>query len=118
MEIAIAQGLTPDKSAGDQLLLRMWLHGRSENTASAYRRDAQQFLAFAAKPIGEIVLNDLQAWAATLDGAAPNTPARPRAGPPSAGRRSVTPAGPRRSSPGGWPWASSAARTRREPDAA
>jgi integrase/recombinase XerD len=44
------------------MLLRMWLHNRAPNTASAYRNDVQGLLAHAGKPLAQIVLADLQAW--------------------------------------------------------
>lgn len=56
------------KVSGDDLLLRSWLHNRGENTRRAYERDARAFMAYAGKPLGEVVLDDLQAWFDCLDG--------------------------------------------------
>jgi len=60
----------------DQVLLRMWLHGRGHNTAAAYRADAEQMLRAAGKPLGTIGLGDLQAWADGLARLAPASRAR------------------------------------------
>lgn len=76
MKNEVSQGLQPHNPAGDDLLLRMWLHDRSANTAAAYRRDAEQFLRFSDKPLGQTVLADLQAWADTMDGVAQSTRVR------------------------------------------
>jgi site-specific recombinase XerD len=51
---------------GDELLIRAWLHGRPVNTVVAYRNDSSRFLAYAGKPLAEIVLADLQAWDTSL----------------------------------------------------
>ena len=76
METAPALGLTPSNGVRDDMLLRMWLHGRSVNTVTAYRRDAGSFLGFCAKPLAEVTLADLQAWADTMGAAAEATRAR------------------------------------------
>ena len=53
----------------DERLLSLWLERfDSPNTRRAYARDAGMFLAFVAKPIGEITYPDVAEWAATLDG--------------------------------------------------
>ncbi|MGZ3643655.1 MAG: hypothetical protein ACXWOL_14220 [Ktedonobacteraceae bacterium] len=33
----------------DSMIIEMWLHGRSENTQDAYRRDIKRFFAFVNK---------------------------------------------------------------------
>ena len=53
----------------DDMLLRMWLHGRTENTALAYERDARAFLAFTGLPIATTTLAQLQDYADALSGA-------------------------------------------------
>lgn len=65
-------------SPADASVFRMWLHGRSPNTADAYRRDVEQFLSFVGRVLASIVLKDLQAWAdeLTRNGLAPTTQAR------------------------------------------
>lgn len=58
------------KPASDQdFLLNAWLHGRPVTTARCYRTDAEAFLRAVEKPLREVALSDLQAWAATLTGA-------------------------------------------------
>lgn len=42
------------------------MHGRGENTQDAYRRDAARFLDFVDKPLGQVTLGDLQAFADEL----------------------------------------------------
>lgn len=44
------------------LVINAWLHGRSDNTREAYRRDVVQFLSFIDKPLHEIELADVHAW--------------------------------------------------------
>jgi integrase/recombinase XerC len=51
---------------GDEVVVRAWLHGRPENTVTAYRRDVTRFLAHAGKPLAEIALADLQSWDTSL----------------------------------------------------
>ena len=70
-----AQQLAP-LAAVDLMVVRAWLHGRARNTALAYEADARKLLAFAAKPIAELQLADLQAWDASMAEAAPASRAR------------------------------------------
>ncbi|QLE47971.1 integrase [Nostoc sp. C057] len=54
--------------SSDQTLMNMWLHGRpASTTASAYRRNAEYFLNYVGKSLGEIALEDLQAYAIHLN---------------------------------------------------
>ena len=66
MEIVPAQAVTPVAQVRDDMLVRMWLHGRTPNTASAYAADANSFLQFIGRPLAEIGLADLQQWAEAL----------------------------------------------------
>jgi integrase/recombinase XerD len=70
-------------SAIDDSIIEAWLHGRSENTRDAYGRDVARFLSHAGtadgpKPLVELSLDDVQAWASALeaDGLAKSTRAR------------------------------------------
>jgi integrase/recombinase XerD len=67
-------GLVP-QAASDAQLLELWLFGRSPHTQRAYRRVATRFLghpALAAKPLRQVTLGDVQAFATALaDPAAP-----------------------------------------------
>jgi integrase/recombinase XerD len=47
----------------DQQLVKLWLHGRSRHTQSAYRRNARRFFAFVGKQLRQVQLGDLQAYA-------------------------------------------------------
>ncbi|GAA6622621.1 tyrosine-type recombinase/integrase [Scytonema sp. NUACC26] len=48
-------------------LVEMWLYAKSENSEEAYRRIVTNFLAFVAKPIPEISLEDLYQYAGHLE---------------------------------------------------
>ncbi|MFK0731401.1 MAG: tyrosine-type recombinase/integrase [Gloeotrichia echinulata GP01] len=51
----------------DQTLINMWLHGRpATTTAVAYRQNAEYFLSYVGKPISEVTLVELQAYATHL----------------------------------------------------
>jgi integrase/recombinase XerD len=52
----------------DAQLAELWLHGRPEHTQRAYRRDAERFLAFVARPLSTVTLGDVQAFADSLTG--------------------------------------------------
>jgi integrase/recombinase XerC len=75
METLQPQAL-PSGQVGDEMLIRMWLHGRPANTASAYRRDATRFLEHAGKPLVSIELADLQSWDTSMPGTAASSRAR------------------------------------------
>ncbi len=60
----------------DSHLLRLWLHGRPATTARAYRSELARFLAFAGRPLRQVTLGDVQAYADTLADRAPATRAR------------------------------------------
>jgi site-specific recombinase XerD len=47
----------------DERLINLWVHGRSPATIRAYRADVRRLLTFAAKPLRQILLGDLQAFA-------------------------------------------------------
>jgi site-specific recombinase XerD len=75
MEALLPQPLTGGE-VGDEMLIRLWLHGRPANTASAYRRDTGRFLAFLSKPLVAIELGDLQAWDSSMAGTSVSSRAR------------------------------------------
>jgi integrase/recombinase XerD len=50
----------------DEALIASWLHDRPANTLDAYRRDVVQFQAFVGKPLAELGLTDVQAYATHL----------------------------------------------------
>ncbi len=52
----------------DRTLLRLWLHGRPASTQRAYAGDAERFLEAVGRPLRQINLGDLQAWADSLSG--------------------------------------------------
>jgi len=57
-------------------LVRLWLHGRPVTTRRAYGGDVDRFLAFAGKPLAEVTLGDVQAFADGLTGLAAATQGR------------------------------------------
>ncbi|MFT9016428.1 MAG: tyrosine-type recombinase/integrase [Acetobacter sp.] len=67
------EGKKPAPVTADDLLLRTWLHNRSENTRRAYERDVRDLLAYVGRPLVEIGLADLQAWFDSLAGASDAT---------------------------------------------
>jgi integrase/recombinase XerD len=60
----------------DDQLLALWLHGRGVHTTRAYRGDVARFLAFVDKPLRQVALVDLQAFADQLADLAPASRAR------------------------------------------
>jgi hypothetical protein len=55
----------------DTRLIKLWLHGRPTNTAKAYRGDVDRFRVFVkGRPLRECRLQDLQAFADSLEGLA------------------------------------------------
>ena len=63
----------PRQAENDDMLIALWLHGRSPATQQAYTFDTQRLLTFVNKPLAQITLADLQAFADDLeqDGLAP-----------------------------------------------
>jgi integrase/recombinase XerD len=59
------------RAVPDDQLVEVWLHGRSEHTARAYRSDVDRFRSRAGKPLVSITLGDLQDFADSLSGLAP-----------------------------------------------
>jgi site-specific recombinase XerD len=65
------------QAASDTHLKRLWLHGRPEATARAYRADIDRFLLFVTgKRLHAVTVGDVQDYADSLDGLAPATCAR------------------------------------------
>ena len=57
------------RAGNDDQLVEIWLHGRSEHTARAYRTDVERLRRGIRKPLAAISLADLQWFADALDGA-------------------------------------------------
>lgn len=51
----------------DALLVDLWLNGRGEHTARAYRRDVKRFNSFITKPLRLVTLAELQSFAGSLE---------------------------------------------------
>src|SRR5919204_3520874 len=60
----------------DGELIRLWLHGRPATTRRAYGGDIDRFLAAVGKPLAEVTLGDVQAFADSLSGLAAATQGR------------------------------------------
>jgi integrase/recombinase XerD len=56
----------PRQAESDQQLIDLWLHGRSQHTQRAYRKDARRFLNSVQKPLHHVTLGDLQGFAGQL----------------------------------------------------
>lgn len=54
--------VVPQAVSQDDMVIRMWLHGRQRNTALAYEADVRRFLAAVGKSLGQVTLADLQEW--------------------------------------------------------
>ena len=63
-------------AVADDMLLRMWLHGKQPNTACAYEADVRRFLAFTGCPLTATTLVHLQGFESSLSEAAASTRAR------------------------------------------
>ena len=54
------------KTVSTAELIELWLHGRSPNTITNYRRYVNSFLAHSGKTLEEVTLADIQLWQLTL----------------------------------------------------
>jgi integrase/recombinase XerD len=69
--VAAVAAEAPAQARSDAHLLELWLFGKSPHTRRAYRRVAQDFLAFLApRGLRAAPLGGLQAWAGALPGKA------------------------------------------------
>jgi len=55
-----ARGVLAQRTATDEHLVALWLHGRSPHTQRAYRADVDRFLAFVATPLPTVTLGHRQ----------------------------------------------------------
>jgi integrase/recombinase XerD len=62
IELTDSQSQIIQQADNDEMLIRMWLHGRSTHTQRAYRRDITAFLQQVNKSIRYITLADLQSY--------------------------------------------------------
>jgi integrase/recombinase XerD len=56
----------PEIAAPDGPLLALWLHGKSAKTVEAYSRDLARYYQVIGKPLAQMTLADLQAFATSL----------------------------------------------------
>ena len=57
----------PGATTATEQLINMWVHGKSAHTAELYRRSAKRFFLFVGKPLLEVSLAEVQAFATSLD---------------------------------------------------
>jgi integrase/recombinase XerD len=60
--------IMPRQADTDIQLLALWLHGRGRHTQLAYRADSAEFIHFVSKPLHQVILGDIQAFADSLEG--------------------------------------------------
>ena len=58
--------LVRQEADSDPQVIALWLHGRSEHTQRAYGADVRRFLDYVDKPLKNIILGNLQAFADVL----------------------------------------------------
>lgn len=58
-----------DRRTPDEKLIALWLHGRSLHTQRAYRADVLRFVRHVRKPLVQVTLGDVQAFADFLNSA-------------------------------------------------
>jgi integrase/recombinase XerD len=61
-----AQDAMTSQADTDAQVVALWIHGRSKHTQRAYRANAKRFLVFAGKPLAQVSLGDIQAFADSL----------------------------------------------------
>jgi integrase/recombinase XerD len=71
-EIALSSSLTPIppslRADSDEMLMKLWLHGRPPHTQRAYQADLRRFRGQITKPLATVTLTDLQGFADSLSG--------------------------------------------------
>lgn len=65
--------MQPAQAHSDPHLIALWLHGKSEHSRRAYSLDVQRLLSAVRKPLSQITLGDLQAFADSLIKLAPSS---------------------------------------------
>jgi integrase/recombinase XerD len=59
--------VVPAQATSDEMLIDLWVHGRSPHTVRAYRADIRRFRDFTGKPLAQTGLVDLQQFADALN---------------------------------------------------
>ena len=63
---AVTTSVIPRQADSDEMLIGLWLHGRSPATQEAYQFDAKRLFRFVGKTLGRMTLADLQAFSDSL----------------------------------------------------
>lgn len=63
-DVTIVESIPPQEI--DAPFLKTWLHGKSEKTQRAYTADMRRFYRFVGKPLPEVTLPDMHAYADSL----------------------------------------------------
>lgn len=66
MGVQPAATVVVSQADSDEMLARLWLHGRTANTAAAYTTSLAQFQAAIGLPLHQVTLGALQGWADSL----------------------------------------------------
>lgn len=74
--LAAPVAVPPSQSDSDEITIGLWLHGRSATTRRAYESDARAFLALSGRPLRQVTVGDVQAYAVGLTPLAPASQAR------------------------------------------
>ncbi len=64
-ELAVSQAVpvhVPRQAENDTQAINLWLHGKAEKTARAYRNQIQRFIQYVDKPLRFVTLGDVQAY--------------------------------------------------------
>lgn len=69
-DLVLSTTNTLEVNASDSLdvLINMWLHGKSKATQSSYTKIAYKFLEFVQLPLNQVGLNQLQQWLDAVEG--------------------------------------------------
>lgn len=75
-EVVVGGHEVARQATSDGQVVAMWLHDKAAHTQRAYGRDIRRFFEQAAKPLQQVTLGDVQAYADSLSALAPSSQAR------------------------------------------
>ena len=71
-----ALNAVPQQAERDDQVVAMWLHGRPETTRRVYRTEFDRFMVHTGKPLAQVTVGDVQAYADSLSHLKPRSQAR------------------------------------------